>query len=708
MADQQGKGLDTSDYLKLFLEEAEDQLDGLEQGLVKLESGEGDTELVSELFRASHTLKGASATMGFEELTELTHLLENVFQQVRDEGAVLDSEGISVALDSVDVLRALKDAAAVGEAAPSEWRFTGDGLRRLVTRLQEVPASPVQSTPATSSTDFDKALFEEAESRGAVVFALRVTLHADCQIKSARVALVFRAVERFGEILAARPDVEALDEEDFDTQFTLFMATTSAPEEVAAAAAQVFEVDNVQFLPWREELQSSPASQDEPQGDRRSDSKLAPDGLNRRVMDLGPEARGKPGPELLTMTARKVSGSVRVDTERLDRLATLAGELVVLRSQFSRLGAQPQAAFSDGGRELQQASRELDRMVTDLQTEVLATRMLPITAVFERLPRLVRDLARDSNKLVTLTLLGKETELDRSIIERLGDPLVHLLRNSVDHGLETEEIRRASGKQPAGQISVSARHHEGHVVIEVKDDGAGIDTTRLKAKALERGLFSPEAAARLTDTEAVSLIFASGLSIKDQVSQISGRGVGMDIVKHNVEQMNGTVEVTTRQGQGTTFVLRFPLTLAVLDVLLTRVGDLVCGVPVHSVVETLRLSQSSQVSLQGRPAMYLRGEVIPLYDLRHLTLHSNEGEGYVAVLSHRDRKVGLQVDELLGRDEIVIKPLPGYFQQAALFSGSCILGDGSVSLVVDAEELYRLASTGELEASLAEEAHQFA
>jgi two-component system chemotaxis sensor kinase CheA len=662
----------TPEELRLFLAETQELLDTLDEQLLRLEHAGSDPTLLQEVFRAAHTIKGNSAAIGHTRMAALTHAMETVLDRLRHGELAATSALVDRLLEATDVLKVLATEVETLEQSDVDVDSQIRALESWADTPQAATGRAVRPTQLPCPPGATHHLVLEFEAGPwAPVRALQALME----------------LEAVAEVLATHPSRAEIEQQRIDRRLEAWISTPQAPAAVREVLAQVPEVTVLSLLPAEEAVAAQTAEADE-----RADEARA----------TAPVASGRTG-----------TTTVRIDVARLDTLLNLVGELVIDRTRLLELGRvlADQVGESRVLSELYETTQHLGRVTDELQAEVMKSRMLPIATVFSRFPRLVRDLATRQGKRVELVIEGQETELDRSVIEEIGDPLVHLLRNAIDHGVEPPGEREAAGKLPVARVRLAAEHTESSIVIVVEDDGRGIDPARVRARAVERGVLSPEAAARLTDTEAVDLIFAPGFSTAQEVSDVSGRGVGMDIVRTNVERVGGTVEVQTTVGAGTRFVLRLPLTLAIVHALLVRVGAGVYAIPLSSVTETLRVPASDVQRLQRQEAILLRGRVLPL--VRLATVFGTRPGGaraaeptappaaedgaddmlLVVAVRLGERQVGLVVDRLLGDQEVVIKALGPLFGDVPGVSSAAILGDGTVALIVEVAGLIqRLAS----------------
>jgi two-component system chemotaxis sensor kinase CheA len=622
--------------LPVFLSEADEHLQQLEQGLLTLERRGPDPELVGALFRSAHTLKGSAGALGFGRIAQLTHAMEEALEALR---AGRPADGLAdLLLECVDALRALRHEVADGGERTE--------VAELLRRLEE---------------------WKQGRAEALHPADVWVRLREDCPMRAARALALLRLLREHAQVEEVAPPEEAIARGNLGLEFTARVRARE-PESLQELLTGP-DVEAVRVMPAAE-------SRDE------------------RWLDLGPQARGKL-PDDPELTRRASLRTVRVDVERLDRLMNLVGELVVDRIRFQQIAQRlREARLVDGvAEELAEATTHLGRVASDLQAEVLKARMLPIEHLFSRFPRYVRDLARRAGKRVELVLEGQDTELDRSVIEQIGGPLMHLVRNAIDHGIEPPEERERAGKPAAGRLCLAAFQEEEGIVVVVEDDGRGIDTDRVRQKAVALGILSPEAAARLSEEEAVELIFHPGLSTAQAVTEVSGRGVGMDAVRAGVQALGGSVEVETRRGQGTRFLLRLPLTLAIVRALLVSCGGERYALPLAGVQEIVEVPAGRVHRVGPHRTTLLRGAVLPLVSV-HEALEIPVPEGadrLLCVVTGGRRRVGLWVDRVLGEGEVVVKPLGPYLGQVPGVSGATILGDGRVALILEPAALVRLA-----------------
>ncbi|NLY30338.1 MAG: chemotaxis protein CheA [Firmicutes bacterium] len=669
--------MDFSEYKDVFAAEAREHIQSLNENLLQFEQTPDDQELVAEMFRAAHSLKGMAGTMGYTQLADFTHHMENLLDALRNDEIAASQELINTLFDSVDVLELILEEVISFDTVQTDTTAMKERLSQILAgdgeELEEAEALdtnegyPVRSRPTgeeikLSLNEYDRELLKEAVAQGYKAYWVTVIMRDNVLMKSVRAYTVFQAMEKLGTIVKSQPPAQDIDEERFDDRFAVLLFSHQSVSEVQDTVLNVPEIVKV-IVTEVDAKEAASISEEQPKAAARAKEKTDP--VARRA------GNGR---------SRIVEKYVRVETERLDQLNNLVGELVISRTQVMELAKQLEDGHSRA------VIAQMDRVTTELQYAAMKLRMVPVKHVFDRFPRMVRDLAKQAGKEVQLQIIGEETELDRSLTNQIGDPLVHLIRNAVDHGLETKEERIQAGKPPEGLIRLEARHEGSHVVIEVADDGRGIDSEKVKAKAVAMGLITSEQAAKMTPQEAQGLIFEPGFSTNEEITDVSGRGVGMDAVKAILEAMNGSVEVRSTLGQGTTVSLRLPLTLAIIQALLVRTGSVILAIPIQSVRENLRVVPESVKTIHGERVITLRNEVLPILDLTRLLgfgAITHEGGMPVIVVEAGAMKAGLMVDELLGQQEVVIKRLSPILGDVKGLAGATVLGDGTVALILD-------------------------
>ncbi len=622
-----------------------------------------NTETIKEIFRAAHTLKGSSATMGFTPIADLTHAMESLLDLLRSGTLTLDSALTDLLLEGTDTLRVLVGQVGRGEPMEADTQDLVNNLKLASkTVTPERPSAPVNETPPQSITD--------DITPGAIAFKLKIV--DNCLMPAVRGFMIYNVLSGLGSVASANPAHDKLDDLQAGQTIDITFAASGDPGEVIDAMSRISEVELISYT------QASDSVSTEPRAD---------------AVPSAVEPVRKP--DNSTETAPKPIQTVRVGVDRLDTLMNLVAELVIDRTRISRI--ESELLLKDHNDELIQSLGEtamhVGRVVTELQEHIMKVRLLPVEQVFNRFPRMVRDLAHKAGKEIDFVLEGQETELDRSILEDIVDPLTHLLRNAVDHGIETPEERMAAGKPRRARIVLAAKQEENRIIIEVEEDGRGISLDKVKAAALKKGIAGEDALSRMSDEDALQLIFASGLSTAEKVTDVSGRGVGMDVVRNNIQNLSGNVEVHTVFGHGTRFRINLPLTLAIIQALITSVGENVFAIPLSAVAETFQCDAGEVQSIDRQPAINFRGSVLHLMRLGAVfgipqTANQTDARKLTFVVVRTGSlKVGLVVDKLVGEQEVVIKSLGSFFGDVKGIAGATILGDGRVALIVDAASL---------------------
>ena len=683
--------MDTNQYMDMFLDESHEHLQSLNDGLLSLEDNMEDTSVVNEIFRNAHTLKGMSATMGFNKIAELTHEMEDVLDLIRKEQLKLNEDIIDTLFKCVDSLGQMIDSVGNGEA--EDVVDVSDLVKKLssiskpdqAAAQAAAPAAAAAAAPAENKisielTDVDKDVIKQARETGMQAIHVRVTLAETCLLKSARSYMVMNALDELGDVIKSVPSAEDLEQEKFDHSFDVIIITAAEEKAVQDAVNSISEISKVETnvidLAAEEKAAAATAAAPAP--------KAAAPAPTAKKAAPAPAKKAAPAPakKVTAAPAKKVhhSQSVRVDIEKLDTLMNLMGELVINKVRLEQIGQTHRLA------DLTETLEQMDRVTTDLQNIVMKVRMVPVSSVFNRFPRMVRDIAKELNKEINLTIEGEETELDRTVIDEIGDPIMHLLRNSCDHGVEEPDVRESKGKPRAGEVGLIARHEGNNVVIMVTDDGAGIDAAKIRAKAVEKGMISQEEADKMDDADAVRLVFLPGFSTADHISDISGRGVGMDVVRSKIEALSGHVDVETKIDEGSVFKIKLPLTLAIIQAMLVKVQEEMYAIPLGSIDSTINIQESEIKTVQNKEVIVLRGEIIPIIRMEKMLQvpHVKDSdETFVVVVHTGDAKAGIVVDNLIGQQEIVIKTLGSLFTGLKMFSGATVLGDGRVALILD-------------------------
>ena len=673
-------------YMDMFLDESHEHLQSLNEGLLRLEENMEEISVVNDIFRNAHTLKGMSATMGFAKIAELTHEMEDVLDLVRKEQLKLNEDIMDTLFKCLDSLEQMVDSVGNGEA--EDVVDVSDLVAKLSSISKGTPppaaapaAGGAAAAPAAGDAsggaggdlgidDIDLDVMKKAKDAGMNVFHVKVTLMESCVLKAARSVMVMHALDEIGDVIKSVPPAEDLEQEKFERSFDIVLATASDAEAVTNAVDTVSEIEDIGV------------------------EELDPDALAKPAepAPAAPAAAAAPAPKKAAAPAKKEgakaaapkkqhqSQSVRVDIEKLDTLMNLMGELVINKVRLEQIGQTHRMS------DLMETLEQMDRVTGDLQNIVMKVRMVPVSAVFNRFPRMVRDVSKELGKEINLTIEGEETELDRTVIDEIGDPIMHLLRNSLDHGVESPDAREAKGKSRVGEVGLIARHEGNNVVIMITDDGAGIDASKIRRKAVEKGMITQDEADRLDDADAVRLIFLPGFSTAEQITDISGRGVGMDVVRSKIEALSGHVDVETHIDEGSIFKIKLPLTLAIIQAMLVRVQEEMYAIPLTSIDSTVNIEPTDIQTIQNKEVIVLRGEIIPIVRMEEALQvpHVKDSEELFVVVVHAgEAKAGIVVDNLIGQQEIVIKTLGNLFAGLKLFGGATVLGDGRVALILD-------------------------
>lgn len=701
--------MDTSQYLELFIDETKEHLQSLNEHILDLEKDSENDDTINEIFRAAHTLKGMAGTMGFVRMQRLTHDLENVFQEIRNGNMKANAKLVDIMFRGLDALESYLDVILqTGSEGTEDNEDIIHDLNEVIEeetngggekKEESAPAASASSASGSDSrvwenkferipvSEYEIGSMEKAKKDGQNVFGVTVYLQESCILKAARAFLVFKAVESKGELIKSLPTTEQIEDEEFDLDFSWILATEESKENVRNLIMSVSEIAAVcveEFKYEAGETAKEEAKKDE--APVKAQEKNEP----KKAAQAPPAAAAK---------GKVTSRSVRVDIDKLDVLMNLVSELIIAKNALVSVSSADAARESgeDTNEGRSQAFHEnieyLERVTTNLHESVMKVRMVPIESVVNRFPRMIRDLNRKLDKKMELYMSGEDTELDRTVIDELGDPLMHLLRNSADHGLESNAERVRLGKPEVGSIFLDAYQDGNNVTIEVRDDGAGIDTEKVKNKALERGTITEQQAETMSDKDFIDLLFRPSFSTADQISDISGRGVGLDVVKTKIESLGGSIEARSVKGQGSTFAIQLPLTLAIIQALMVEVGDEKYAIPLGN-VDTIEDVMQNEIKLvQSKEVIHLRGSVIPIIrmsevlEMEDYEKSSEDESEIIVVVKKGDQRIGLAVDKLLGQQETVIKSMGRHITNAKLFSGATILGDGEVALILDTNTL---------------------
>ncbi|WP_233879246.1 chemotaxis protein CheA [Virgibacillus halodenitrificans] len=668
--------METSQYIDMFLDESREHLQAVNDNLLHLEKQPDDLSIVNEIFRSAHTLKGMAATMGYEDISALTHKMENVLDKIRNSELMVNTHIIDIIFQAIEALEEMVEEIAQGNDGKKDVTGLVNSLDQIENEKANQDTS--EKNEEVNSFDTEKVILDEyqstviaqAEEQGFKAYYIQVRLNEDCLLKAVRAYMVVEALESKGEIIKTTPETEALEAGDFSQDFTLIFLSNESTASLEAVITSVSEIEqvNIQDLAAIMEKQAEESKHEEPATEESS-------GETAEVKTQGQATK---------------STTIRVNLERIDHLMNLFEEVVIDRSRLEDL------AEKLGNPELAETVEHMSRVSEDMQSLILTMRMVAVEQVFNRFPRMVRGLAKDLNKKIDLQIIGADTELDRTVIDEIGDPLVHLIRNSIDHGIELPAERLKAGKQEEGELILRAYHSGNHVFIEIQDDGAGINREKVEEKAVENGLITKEAAKQLTDEEIYPFILASGFSTAATVSDISGRGVGLDVVKSKIEALGGKITIESEKGKGSKFSIQLPLTLSILSSLLVKVEEETYAIPLSSIIETALLKEEQIMSAHGKKVMDFRGSVVPLVSLKKVfdvpestTSENGSSHHAVVIVKKGEKMTGLMVDSFIGQREIVLKSLGNYLKDVFAISGSTILGDGQVALIIDPNALIK-------------------
>lgn len=690
--------MEMNQYLSIFIDEANEHLQALNENMLRLEQQPEDISIVQLIFRSAHTLKGMSATMGFEDLASLTHEMENVLDLVRNNKLSMNSHIFDTLFKGLDALDSMVQDVMGGGSGKLD-------VSDLVARLKAIVKGDVEGTAAAPANtkaaeapaqlvldQYQLSVLEQSLESGFSAFFIDVVIQEDCVLKAARAYMVFDVLERNGEVIKSHPSVQDIEQEKFERNFSVYFITKNDEQTLRDQISRVSEIESVQLRPIDKSALKELAAAGEAAATAQTEAaKTAPAAKEASPAASSASSAAKTPPARPAAGAGGGSAAprtIRVDIDRLDTLMNLFSELLIDRVRLEQLASEVRRG------DLTETVEHMARVCSDLQNIVLKLRMVPVDSVFNRFPRMVRDLAKSLDKKIDLVITGAETELDRTVIDEIGDPLVHLIRNSVDHGIEPVQDRIQAGKSETGTVHLRAYHSGNHVFIEIEDDGRGINRDKVTATAIKRGVITEEAAQSMTDEEVYMLLFAPGFSTAEKVSDISGRGVGLDVVKSKIESLGGQVSVTSALGKGSRFSVQLPLTLSIISAMLIKLGSEKYAFPLSSIVETASIKQTDIRSMHGMQMIEYRDSIIPVVSLSKQVKspdysEAGEVETEMLVIRKGDKMAAVLVDEFIGQSEIVLKTLGNYLAGIPLVSGATILGDGQVALIIDPNALIK-------------------
>lgn len=703
--------MDVSQYLEIFIDETNEHLQDLSQHLMVLEEEPENADTINEIFRAAHSLKGMAGTMGYKRMQHLTHIMENVFSEIRNGKMAVTSDLVDILFDCLDALQAYLDN--IQQTADEGTDDNEPIIARLNAFLESEGKSAEEQKPAEPAPEkkeegkaekplmlkfeeFEVNAIKEAFEKQIHVYKVDVKIDENCILKAARAFLVFKALEELGEVIKSDPSAQDIEDEKFDFEFCVIFVTKEDLEKVTAAVENVSEIRFVETTEIKEVPQTESTKEDKAQ---KAEEKQEETSVQASAGKPAPAASTKPAPAKTSAAPAKapagkpvVSRSVRVDIEKLDVLMNLVSELIIAKNGLVSVSNNNEEAKTQGFNE---QIEYLERVTTNLHESVMKVRMMPIETVTQKYPKMIRDLTKKLDKQMKLYITGEDTELDRTVIDEIGDPLMHLLRNSADHGLESADVRIQRGKDPVGNIYLNAYQDGNSVVIEVKDDGNGIDIEKVRDKALEKGTITAEQAEVMTDKDVIDLLFRPSFSTAKVVSDVSGRGVGLDVVKTKIEALGGDIDVETKLGEGSCFRIRLPLTLAIIQALMVELGNEKYAISLETIQTIEDISVDDIKYVQSKEVIHLRGSVIPIIrldtilDIEPVQKDDDENDNLTVVIINKgEKQAGLVVDRLIGQQEIVIKSLGKYINNnSKIIGGATILGDGEVALILDVNTL---------------------
>lgn len=695
--------MDVSQYLEIFIDETKEHLQNLNTQILELEQDPDSENTVNEIFRAAHSLKGMAGTMGYKRMQNLTHDMENVFSEVRNGNIKVKASMIDVLFQCLDALeeylaniqqnsdegtnenepliKALNDFLNNKDDAAADT--ASDVKKETKEKKEDIGSSDKNLWKNIKLESSEYSVMEKAEKMEKHLYGITVYVQETCILKAARAFLVFKAIEELGEILVSNPPTQDIEDEKFDLNFSVIVVTEKDLESVLKAIKNVSEIADA--VGAETKASEFGLLDDKRDADDKADEMPASTAVSANVKKATEDTAKESKKQAVSKPV--VNKTVRVDIEKLDDLMNLVSELIIAKNSLVSASVVEKASSSSFNEQIEY----LESVTTNLHESVMKVRMVPIESVLAKFPRMIRDLTKKLGKKMELYMTGEETELDRTVVDEIGDPLMHLLRNSADHGIESAKVRKERGKPETGSIFLDAYQEGNNVIIEVRDDGNGIDVEAVRKKAVSRGTITAEQAENMSDKDIVDLLFLPSFSTAQEVTDVSGRGVGLDVVRSKIEALSGEVEVKTKLGEGTTFIIRLPLTLAIIQALMVQVGGEKYAISLASIQTIEDIKESDIKYVQQKEVINLRGVVIPLIRMSEVldieSKRATDENMIVVIVKKGDKMAGLVVDELMGQQEIVIKSLGKYISKCRIISGATILGDGEVALIIDANAL---------------------
>ncbi|RLF58848.1 MAG: chemotaxis protein CheA [Thermoplasmata archaeon] len=689
-----------SEYKDMFIEESREHLQTLNQTLVDFEENPKNKDAMNQIFRAAHTLKGMAAAMNYDEIQKLAHKTEDTLDLIRNNKLEVDTDLVSLIFNCFDGLETMVEEIADADATSFDITelvqnlevFLGQSEKKTPSGKETKKSKNIQQKPSLSLDKKTEKKIGKEIDRGNSIYKIDIDVDKACMMKSIRAFLLMKKLHDIGDILYAKPSEKKIENGDFEEGFELIISTENDTDFVQQQVNSVTELSKKLVIPvyFENEKLSLGKIKEENQPKEIDDEKQdLPSGESKVKTGEKPKENQPKGekPKEKSKSAGNRNQSIRVGMDQLDDFMNLIGELVISKGRLGQISADHNID------ELSETVNTFDRLTTELQDKIMNIRMIPMSHIFNRFPRMIRDLSKSSNKKINLNIEGEGIELDRTILDEIGDPLVHLLRNCVDHGIETPEERKKMGKPEEGRVDLIAERKRDHVLITVKDDGKGIDPDVMRKAAVKKELKTEEEVAALNDQQALDLLWLPGLSSKEEITSVSGRGVGMDVVKSTIEKLNGLVEYTSVMNEGSTFSLKLPLTMAIFKSLFVGMGEETFAIPISNIIETVRLKKEDIQKIKGVNTTVLRNQVLPLQSLRNLLGSNTEiqedlDKMFAVVIQKEDKQFGLIVEKLIGEQEITIKNVGGAMKRSKGIAGVTITGDGKVILCLDINTLF--------------------